>query len=51
MTDPQRHEAETEADAFEELYGLSDELVDAVKQIHDMFWATKNREVAWNLAG
>lgn len=28
-----------------------DELVDAVKQIHDIFWKTKNREIAWYLAG
>ena len=29
----------------------ADELMDAVKQIHDLFWATKGRSVAWTLAG
>lgn len=29
----------------------ADELIDAVRQIHDMFWSTKGRQVAWNLAG
>lgn len=28
-----------------------DELMDAIKEIHDVFWATKGREVAWVLAG
>jgi len=26
------------------------ELMDAVKKIHEMFWATKNREVTWTVA-
>ncbi|MEM6958838.1 MAG: superoxide dismutase, Ni [Myxococcota bacterium] len=29
----------------------ADELMDAVKEIHDIFWATKNRKVDWVLAG
>lgn len=29
----------------------ADELIDAVKQIHDIFWATKGREVDFVLAG
>lgn len=29
----------------------ADELMDAIKEIHDVFWATKGREVAWVLAG
>lgn len=28
-----------------------DELMDAIKEIHDIFWATKNRKVDWVLAG
>lgn len=28
-----------------------DELIDAVKGIHDVFWQSKNREVEWVLAG
>ena len=28
-----------------------DELVDAVKDIHDMFWQSKKRDVEWVLAG
>ncbi len=28
-----------------------DELVAAVENIHDIFWATKNRKVEWQLAG
>ena len=31
MADPERAQAEPEADAFEELYGLSDELVEEVR--------------------
>ena len=27
------------------------ELMDAVKEIHDIFWATKNRDIAWYTAG
>ena len=27
------------------------ELMDAVKEIHDIFWKTKGREVAWYTAG
>jgi nickel superoxide dismutase len=29
----------------------ANELMDAVHKIHDIFWATKNREVAWYTAG
>ena len=29
----------------------AEELMDAVKTIHDIFWATKNRQVDWYLAG
>ncbi len=29
----------------------ADELMACVKQIHDIFWATKGRDVAWYLAG
>ncbi|MEM9066946.1 MAG: superoxide dismutase, Ni [Myxococcota bacterium] len=29
----------------------ADELMEAVEKIHDMFWATKKRQVAWVLAG
>ncbi|NNF17563.1 MAG: superoxide dismutase, Ni, partial [Gammaproteobacteria bacterium] len=29
----------------------ADELVDAVKEVHEIFWATKNRDVEWVLAG
>lgn len=29
----------------------ANELLDCVKKIHDMFWATKGRDVAWYLAG
>ena len=29
----------------------ADELMDAIKNIHDIFWATKNRQVEWVLAG
>lgn len=28
-----------------------DELMDAIKEIHEIFWATKNRKVDWVLAG
>ena len=28
-----------------------DELMDAIKNIHEMFWASKNRNVEWVLAG
>ena len=28
----------------------ADELMDAVKEIHELFWATKNRDVAWYTA-
>jgi len=29
----------------------ADELMDAIHQIHDLFWATKGRDVAWYTAG
>ena len=29
----------------------ADELMDAIKEIHDIFWATKGRKVDWYLAG
>ncbi len=29
----------------------ADELLAAIKEIHEIFWTTKNREVAWVLAG
>ncbi|MBK7709309.1 MAG: superoxide dismutase, Ni [Acidobacteria bacterium] len=29
----------------------ANELMAAIKEIHDIFWATKNREVAWYTAG
>ncbi len=29
----------------------ADELIDAVKEVHDIFWSIKNREVSWYLAG
>ena len=29
----------------------ADELMEAIHKIHQIFWATKNREVAWMLAG
>ena len=29
----------------------ADELMEAIEKIHNIFWATKNREVAWVLAG
>ncbi|PID41063.1 MAG: superoxide dismutase, Ni [Proteobacteria bacterium] len=29
----------------------ADELLACVKEIHDIFWATKNKEVPWVLAG
>ena len=29
----------------------ADELIDAIKNIHDIFWKTKGREVEWVLAG
>ena len=29
----------------------ADELMDAIKEIHDIFWATKGRQVDWVLAG
>lgn len=29
----------------------ADELVDAVREVHEIFWATKNRDVEWVLAG
>lgn len=29
----------------------ADELMDAIKEIHDIFWATKDRQVEWMLAG
>ncbi|MEO0604289.1 MAG: superoxide dismutase, Ni, partial [Myxococcota bacterium] len=29
----------------------ADELITAVQQIHELFWATKGRQVAWTLAG
>ncbi len=29
----------------------ADELMDAIKRIHEMFWATKGRAVPWILAG
>ncbi|NNF07295.1 MAG: superoxide dismutase, Ni [Candidatus Eisenbacteria bacterium] len=28
-----------------------DELMDAVKEIHEIFWKTKNRDIAWYTAG
>ena len=28
----------------------ADELMDAIKQIHEIFWSTKGRDVAWELA-
>jgi nickel superoxide dismutase len=28
-----------------------EEMMDAIKQIHDIFWATKGRDVAWYTAG
>ncbi len=29
----------------------ADELMAAIKEIHEIFWKTKNRDVAWVLAG
>ena len=29
----------------------ANELVDAIKEIHEIFWATKSKEVAWYTAG